>query len=288
MFLTSLVPSLGYKLQRLITDQLVHSIFWLKLPKSRPHLHTILAPVSGVRLPRGPSRTWIVIRSRAPFSGAMSQADSSQPKGRKLKARNSCEREVQIECLPCIQGGWLKEPRVLPTTTFRSYGRFVPVTSKDTWLHEVLAGVKCSEAARDASVACLDDLKKALLSQAADASDLSAVEVASLRDKLRHSGVSDDEEEEEVHDEDLEEPAARPQRPRRGSGKTPLQVRHVCVKEQCVVAAKHSRQILLQYSPENIKAFVGLLLKYTKTDIDEKKKARVDARHSVPDDSWFH
>ncbi len=119
-------------------------------------------------------------------------------KKRKLKSRNSSEKDVEIASLPCVQGGWLKEPRVLPMEDMGTKGRFIPVTAKDIWLHEVLAGQKASSLCRETLTACLSDLRNQFTGHADAASDLPTESVAqSVREKIAASGLSEEDSEED-------------------------------------------------------------------------------------------
>ena len=60
---------------------------------------------------------------------------------RKLKKANSNAAEVCVEDRPCISGGWLKAPQVLPVKD-REEGkaRILPLTRRSPWLLQVLTG----------------------------------------------------------------------------------------------------------------------------------------------------
>jgi hypothetical protein len=133
-------------------------------------------------------------------------------KKRKLKSHNSSEQDVETVSLPCVQGGWLKEPRVLPID-MGTKGRFVPVTAKDTWLHEVLAGEKASTLCRETLTACLSELRNQFTGHADAASDLPTESVAqSIREKIAASGLSEEDSEEDSGEVCRGASSARPSR----------------------------------------------------------------------------
>ena len=217
-------------------------------------------------------------------------------KRRKLKSRNSSEQDVEIVDLPCVQGGWLKEPRVLPLVDKGSKGKFVQVTSKDTWLHEVLAGEKSSSSCREALAACLSELRHACTGLKSAASDLPEMSVAeSIREKLAASGLSGEDSEDAESERSLRvqdsrsASSARPvKRDKTRSSDNKLVVRNVHLKEHDVLATLCKNRILLLYSPENLQNFLSLAKLYSPEDAEEKKHEKAERRQHAPGDTHFH
>ena len=118
-------------------------------------------------------------------------------KKRRLKARNSCEKDLEVLDWPCVRGKWLKDLRVLPIEDMGAIGKFLPISAKDNWMHEILSGSKSSPSCRSALGACLSDLRAELLTKQGDgAGEITEKSVAeSIREKIQASGLSDDESE---------------------------------------------------------------------------------------------
>ena len=211
-------------------------------------------------------------------------------KKRKLKSRNSSEKTVQIEELPCVQGGWLKEPRVLDILDMGPNGRFIRVTAKATWLHEILAGEKHSAQWRERLTTCLGELRDNLTEQTKTTDGLATESVAqSIREKLTASGLSEDDSEDDFagicRDTSSPRPSAK-DRSRPCSAK--LVVHTVQLKDHDVLAALYRKTMLLQYSPENLQTFVSLAKSYTTTDVDEKKHETAERREIASGDTRLH
>ncbi len=206
---------------------------------------------------------------------------------RKLKSRNSSEKEFEVVSLPCVQGGWLKDPRVLPIEDMGANGRFVPVTAKDTWLTEVLVGLRGCAACREALTACLSELRYELTGQA---DDLPMTSVAqSIREKLAASGLSEDDSEEDFGEISRGRSSARSSpKERSRSSSARLVVREVTLRGIEIFATVHKFKILLQYSPENLQNFVALAKKYSQEDAEEKKNEKAERRQQAPGDTHFH
>ncbi len=211
-------------------------------------------------------------------------------KRRKLKSRNSSERDVEIVSLPCIQGGWLKEPRVLPMEDLGPVGRFVPVTAKDSWLHEVLAGEKCSSSCREALTACLSELRNECTGHTSAASDLPQVSAAqSIREKIAAAGLDEEDSEADFEEVSRAASSARPsRRDKSRTGDAKLVVRDLHLKGHDVLATLHKNKILLQYSPENLQNFLSLAKRYSPEDAEEKKHEKAERRQRAPGDTHFH
>jgi hypothetical protein len=157
-------------------------------------------------------------------------------------------------------------------------------------LHEVLAGEKGSSSCREQLVACLSEMKEQYRGGADAASDLPTESVAqSIREKLAASGLSDEDSEEDFEGVCRSATSPRPQakeKSRTSSAK--LVVRTVQLKDHDVLAAIYKRQVLLQYSQENLQTFLSLAKKYTSTDVDEKKHETAERRQLASGDTWFH
>ena len=211
-------------------------------------------------------------------------------KKRKLKSRNSSEKDLEVASLPCVQGGWLKEPRVLPIVDMGPNGRFIRVTAKATWLHEILAGEKHSPQWRERLTTCLGELRDSLTEQTKTTDGLATESVAqSIREKLTASGLSEDDSEDDFagicRDTSSPRPSAK-DRSRPCSAK--LVVHTVQLKDHDVLAALYKRHLLLQYSKENLQTFVSLTKSYTTTDVDEKKHETAGRRKLASGDTRLH
>lgn len=211
-------------------------------------------------------------------------------KKRKLKSRNSSEKDVEIASLPCVQGGWLKEPRVLPISDMGTRGMFIPVTAKDTWLHEVLAGEKVSSSCREQLAACLSEMKEHFREHADAASGLPTESVAqSIREKLTASGLSEEDSEEDFEGVCRSASSPRPSaREKSRTSSVKLVVRTVQLKDHDVLATIYKNKVLLQYSQENLQTFVSLAKSYTTQDVDEKKHEQAERRQLASGDTRFH
>lgn len=208
-------------------------------------------------------------------------------KKRKLKSRNSSERDVEIVSLPCVQGGWLKESRVLPMEDMGPAGRFVPITAKDSWLHEILVGERASTSCRQTLATCLGELRNQITGHAVAAGDLPAVSAAqNIREKLQASGLNDEDSEEDFEEVDGGASSARRLKPRTTS--STMTVHNLHLKGHDVLATFHKRTFLLQYSQENLRSFVALAKTYSPEDAEEKKHEKAERRQQVPGDTQFH
>ena len=85
---------------------------------------------------------------------------------RKLKKANGATVEVCIEDRPCISGGWLKAPQVLPVK-YRGEGkaRILPLTRRSPWLLQVLTGSASSVPGGKLLAKVFEDIKETLRQQ---------------------------------------------------------------------------------------------------------------------------
>ena len=81
---------------------------------------------------------------------------------RKLASKTSAEKTVTFSSLPCVSGGWLKQPRAVDVVDVDGKGEFVRVVCTTTWLHEVISGNKSNPKARQVLMTVLGDLKTAV------------------------------------------------------------------------------------------------------------------------------
>ena len=211
-------------------------------------------------------------------------------KKRKLKSRNSSEKDVEIENLPCVQGGWLKEPRVLPILDMGPKGRFIRVTAKDTWLHEILAGEKHSASCREQLATCLSEMKDHLCAQTQATSGLPTESVAqSIREKLEASGLSEEDSEDDLEGLSRSVSSARPSsRDKLRPSSAKLVLHTVKLKGHEFSATIYNKSVLLHYSQENLQAYVSLVKSYKTTDVDEKKHDTAERRQLATGDTQLH
>ena len=82
---------------------------------------------------------------------------------RKLKKANSIAAVVCSEDRPCISGGWLKAPQVLPVKN-RGEGkaRILPFTRRSPWLLQVLTGSASSVPGGKLLAKVFEDIKDTL------------------------------------------------------------------------------------------------------------------------------
>ena len=188
---------------------------------------------------------------------------------RKLKYSSSQELEFEVSQVTCIRGIWLKEHRPLPVEDVAGQGRFVHVSSKTTWLTEILVGKKSDNTTKDRIANLLMDIRDAAQSSCAQANTIARA--PSKRAGLELSSESGSDEADESDGDVSAAVRSRRSRDRQGH------VWKTCEVEMqgCTFRfAYFKRKHYIEASHENIESFLAAARSYTDTEVSKRKTER--------------
>ena len=198
--------------------------------------------------------------------------------GRRGKKRvASSAQPVEVQPLPCINGGFLGKPVVVPLDSRRGGAKVVTVKTTTSWLHGVLSGKLSSQAARTVIVNVLEDVRAEYTRDSTDQM-IEDIEQRDAQEQERNMGLDDESSSDHSDAPAPSEPKKKAQRSTKKKKAGAICVKTVTLMGIGVEVARAGKQMELVWSFENIKSFVDICLNYAVNEAkkhSKKKKAVV-------------
>ena len=206
---------------------------------------------------------------------------------RKLKRQASQPSPIKLLDHPCVVGGRIKDPELIPVVRSNDVP-FVQIKTSSKWLHAVLTGYQSSKKARALVSKALSDIKGCLRiardnegcddGEVANAMKAHLAE-AGMESDDDQSGYDDDDSISEVEEKKVEEKKGAKNKPKKKTEqKTEMRFVVVEVHGISLIVCDVNNKVNLSYSQDNVESFYKLCQVYNPEDVmkhrDEKAKKR--------------